>query len=206
MNHPAVEPARMLALGDSYTVGESVPESSSWPMQLAARLREKGLDFGEVKIIAQTGWTTAELQTAINSAKITPPFDYVSLMIGVNNQYRSEDLRRYRNEFNTLLLHAVAFANRCKDRVLVLSIPDWSVTPFAKQDKRSTKHIAKEIDAFNAEAKSICRKRGVQFIDITSVSRDRGGEPDMLTTDGLHPSPAMYARWVEIIIQQHFSG
>lgn len=206
MNKSAVEPARMLVLGDSYTVGESVPESSSWPMQLAARLREKGMDFGEVKIIAQTGWTTAELQAAINSAKLTPPFDQVSLMIGVNNQYRSEDLRRYRSEFNILLLHAIAFANRCKDRVFVLSIPDWGVTPFARQDKRSMKRIAKEIDAFNAEAKSICRKRGVQFIDITNVSRDCGGNPDMLVADGLHPSPAMYARWVEVIIQQHFGG
>jgi lysophospholipase L1-like esterase len=175
-------------------------------VQLVAALHERGIDFAAPEIIARTGWTTNELQDAIDLAKPKPPYDLVTLLIGVNNQYRGGDLRRYRSEFAKLLLHAIALAGRDKMQVLVISIPDWGVTPFARSDKRGVKRIGKQIDAFNAEAHDVCRKNGVRFIDITPASRERGGEPDMLASDGLHPSAAMYARWVEVIVREAFTG
>ncbi len=198
-------PKRYLALGDSYTIGESVAESGRFPVQLVAALREHGSEFAAPEIIARTGWTTNELQDAIDLAKPKPPFDLVSLLIGVNNQYRGGDMRRYRSEFGKLLQHAIALAGRDKSQVLVLSIPDWGVTPFARTDKRGAKTIGKQIDAFNAEARDVCHKNGVRFIDITPTSRERGGDTDMLAPDGLHPSAAMYARWVETIVREAFT-
>lgn len=195
---------RYLALGDSYTIGESVAESARFPVQLAKGLRERGQEFAEPEIIARTGWTAGELQSAIDLAKPKPPFDLVTLLIGVNNQYRGGDLRRYRSEFGKLLMHAIALAGRDKANVWVISIPDWGVTPFARNDKRGAKTIGKQIVAFNAEARDVCHKNGVRFIDITPTSRDRGGENDMLAGDGLHPSAAMYARWVEVILTEAF--
>ena len=205
MNATAVSPKRYLALGDSYTIGESVPEAGRFPVQLVAALHEQGLAFAAPELIARTGWTTAELQAAIDLAKPKPPYDLVTLLIGVNNQYRGGDLRRYRSEFTKLLLHAIALAGRDKQQVLVISIPDWGVTPFARKDKRGGKRIGKQIDAFNAEALDVCNKNGVRFINITAVSRDRGGDAAMLTADELHPSAAMYARWVEVIVRDGFS-
>lgn len=200
----ASAPKRYLALGDSYTIGESVAEAGRFPIQLVAALREQGIQFDAPEIIARTGWTTAELQEAIDLAKPKPPYDLVTLLIGVNNQYRGGDLRRFRSEFAKLLLHAIAFAGRNKQQVLVVSIPDWGVTPFARNDKRGARRIGKQIDAFNAEAHAICAKSGVRFIDITPISREGGGEAPMLAADGLHPSAAMYARWVEAIVEQAF--
>jgi lysophospholipase L1-like esterase len=205
MNAVVAAPKRYLALGDSYTIGESVAEGARFPVQLSAALREQGQDFAEPEIIARTGWTTNELQDAIDLAKPRAPFDLVTLLIGVNNQYRGGDLRRYRSEFSKLLMHAIALAGREKSQVLVVSIPDWGVTPFARGDKRGSKRIGKQVDAFNAEAHDVCRKNGVRFIDITPTSRDRGGDTDMLAGDGLHPSAAMYARWVEVIVREAFT-
>lgn len=204
MNAVAVAPKRYLALGDSYTIGESIAESGRLPLQLTAALRAQGRDYDDPEIIARTGWTTKELQDAIALAKPKAPFDLVTLLIGVNNQYRGGDLRRYRSEFSKLLMHAIALAGRDKNQVLVLSIPDWGVTPFARNDKRGSRRIGKQIDAFNAEAEDVCRKNGVRFINITRASRDRGGEIDMLAADGLHPSAEMYARWVEVIVREAF--
>jgi lysophospholipase L1-like esterase len=197
---------RYLALGDSYTIGESVAESGRFPVQLAARLNEQGHDYAAPEIIARTGWTTADLQAAIDLAKPRPPYDLVTLLIGVNNQYRGGDLRRYRSEFARLLVHAIALAGRDKRQVLVVSIPDWGVTPFARNDKRGSRRIGKQIDAFNAEARDVCHKNGVRFIDITPTSRERGGDTDMLAPDGLHPSAAMYARWVDVMLHDAFTA
>ena len=193
---------RFLALGDSYTVAEGLPASASWPQQLAQALRSDGANLAAVEMVAATGWTAADLLAAISASKPRPPFALVSLQIGVNDQYRGHDLRRYRKQFAELLLHAVALAGRDKSQVLVLSIPDWGVTPFAANDARGARRIGREIDAFNAEAKALCQKSGVRFIDITDSSRERGGDADLLAADGLHPSAAMYARWVQIIRQQ----
>jgi lysophospholipase L1-like esterase len=186
-----------LALGDSYTIGEAVPENGRWPVQLARALREEGIDLGDPRIVATTGWTTDELEWGIDSAEPLGTFDLVSLLIGVNNQYRNRSAVGYSGEFHTLLQRAIKFAHGRAERVLVLSIPDWGVTPFAANDQRDAATIAREIDAFNAAARSMCAKEGVAFVDITPVSRERGSEAAMLAEDGLHPSAAMYALWTQ---------
>ena len=186
-----------LALGDSYTIGESVPEDGRWPVQLAHALRADGIALADPRIIAATGWTTDELEWGIDSVQDLGTFDFVSLLIGVNNQYRSRSAVGYGGEFHTLLLRAIRFAHGRADRVLVLSIPDWGVTPFAAGDKRGAEAIGSEIDAFNAAARTVCAKEGVAFVDITPVSRARGAEAEMLAADGLHPSAAMYTLWAQ---------
>ena len=181
-------PPRYLALGDSYTIGESVPEVQRWPVQLAASLQ-----IDAPTIVARTGWTTDELDDAINHAKLKPPYDLVSLLIGVNNQYRGRPLAEYEHQFETLLRRAIGFAGGKPGRVFVVAIPDWGVTPFAHG--RDGAKIARELDAFNAAAQKICAKHGVAFVDIAPIYRERGREAAMLSGDGLHPSGAMYALW-----------
>ncbi|QNP41747.1 SGNH/GDSL hydrolase family protein [Lysobacter solisilvae (ex Woo and Kim 2020)] len=186
-----------LALGDSYTIGEAVPEDGRWPVQLARALREEGIALADPRIIATTGWTTDELDWGIDSAEPLGSFDLVSLLIGVNNQYRNRSAVAYAEEFHTLLQRAVRFARGRADRVLVLSIPDWGVTPFAASDLRDAATIGAEIDAFNAAARTMCGKEGVAFVDITPASREHGTEAGMVAADGLHPSAAMYALWTQ---------
>ena len=183
-----------LALGDSYTIGEAVPESGRWPVQLAARL-----GWNAPAIVAQTGWTTDELSLAIDAAALAPGYARVSLLIGVNNQYRGRTVANYAAEFRVLLDRAIGFAGDDAARVFVVSIPDWGVSAFAARDGRGRARIGREIDAFNAAASAVCAARGAGFIDITPTSRDRGGESDMLAEDGLHPSGAMYSRWADDI-------
>jgi lysophospholipase L1-like esterase len=189
-----------LALGDSYTIGEGVDEAGRWPMQLAQALRDEGIDLANPRIIAQTGWTTDELDVAINQAEPLGEYDFVSLLIGVNNQYRGRGLNEYRLQFSQLLERAIGFAGGYVNRVIVLSIPDWGVTPFAQEHPRSAALIGEEIDAFNTAAREICAAAGVAFIDITPVSRANGGEAEMLAADDLHPSAAMYAQWVKLAL------
>ncbi|MFC5571343.1 SGNH/GDSL hydrolase family protein [Lysobacter yangpyeongensis] len=184
-----------LALGDSYTIGESVPEDGRWPVQLARALREEGIALADPRIIATTGWTTDELEWGIDAVEPVGTYDFVSLLIGVNNQYRNRSAVAYGGEFHTLLQRAIRYARGRADRVLVLSIPDWGVSPFAANDKRDAATIAREIDAFNAAAQQVCAKEGVAFVDITPISRERGAEAEMIATDGLHPSGAMYTLW-----------
>ena len=189
-----------LALGDSYTIGESVPEAGRWPRQLAAALRAQGLALDDPRIIATTGWTTDELSAAMDAAEPLGRHDFVSLLIGVNNQYRGWNLGEYRVEFADLLERAIALAGDRPGRVLVLSIPDWGVTPFGRASGRDTAEIARQLDAFNAAAADECAARGVAFVDITPVSRERGAEPGMVADDGLHPSAAMYAEWTRLAL------
>lgn len=194
-----------LALGDSYTIGEGVPEAGRWPLQLAAALRDEGIALAEPQIIARTGWTTDELSAAIDAAQPQAPFAFVSLLIGVNNQYRGRDVAEYRDQFSALLERAIALAGGRADRVLVLSIPDWGVTPFAaaqyaQQRGRDGARIARELDGYNAAARAVCAANGVAFVDITPVSRARGDEAAMLVDDGLHPSAAMYAQWTALAL------
>lgn len=191
---------RFLALGDSYTIGEGIAPAGRWPERLAAGLREAGLDIGEPEIVARTGWTTDELDAAIDAAAPRGHFALVTLLIGVNNQYRGRDLDQYRAQFAALLERAVGFADGHAGRVLVPSIPDWGVSPFAERDARGPVRIAAEIDAFNAAAQATCAARGVAFVDITAITRVRGAEPAMLADDGLHPSAAMHALWVEALL------
>ena len=191
---------RYLALGDSYTIGEGVAPDGRWPAQLARTLRDEGIALGGPDIIAATGWTTDELDAAIDVARPADDHDLVSLLIGVNNQYRGRSVDEYRHEFSALLERAIGFAGHRSDRVLVLSIPDWGVTRFGHASGRDLAAIADELDAYNSAAHDICAMRGVAFVDITPVSRDRGAAPDMLAEDGLHPSAAMYARWTQLAL------
>lgn len=198
----AIEPTelRYLALGDSYTIGEGVPEAARWPVQLARGLRADGLPMADPEIIARTGWTTGELDAAIDAVHPLAEYDLVSLLIGVNNQYRGLGVDEYRMQFSALLERAIGFAQGRRERVLVLSIPDWGVTPFARRELRSAARIADEIDACNHAAQEACAQRGIAFIDITAISRARGAEPGMLVEDGLHPSVAMYAEWTRLAL------
>jgi len=198
-----------LALGDSYTIGEGVPEEQRWPAQLVFRLNEVGIAFELSQIIAKTGWTTAELSTAMAVTTFNPPYECVSLLIGVNNQYRGYSVEVYQAEFSTLLNQAIALAGNRPDHVLVLSIPDWSVTPFAQRSGRDSAHIAEEIDKFNRVNFLESQKRKVHYVDITPLTRQWGAEAEMLAEDSLHPSGAMYQLWIpEIfpVVQKIFSA
>lgn len=189
---------RYLALGDSYTIGEAVAAAGRWPAQLATALQEAGVVVDAPQIIATTGWTTDELDAGIDAAAPRGPFDLVSLLIGVNDQYRGRSVDDYRPRFTALLERAIAFAGQRPARVLVLSIPDWGVTPFARDNGRDPAQIAHELDAYNAAAQSICAQHAVAFVDITAVSRAHGAETAMLAEDGLHPSALMYTEWTRL--------
>ena len=193
---------RYLALGDSYTIGEGVDASEGWPVQLAAAMREAGVRMADPTIVARTGWTTTELLAAIDSIS-TPlerDYDFVSLLIGVNDQYRGLTGGAFREGFLKLLTRVVNFAGGDAQRVVVVSIPDWSVTPFARSDPRGATAIAAEVDAFNAIALESTRQAGGQFVDITVLSRRAASDRTLLAADGLHPSRNMYALWVRTIL------
>ncbi|MGO4876078.1 SGNH/GDSL hydrolase family protein [Pedobacter psychrotolerans] len=184
-----------LALGDSYTIGEAVAPQESFPFQLQDLLSAKNLDVSSPRIIATTGWTTDELQIAIKQADIQKKYDFVTLLIGVNNQYRGYPIERYKEEFSALLQNAIVFASGRKDRVFVVSIPDWGSTPFGKSSGKDINTIAKEIDAFNAVNQSIALAAGVSYTDITPASRNAATDLGLVAKDGLHPSGKMYASW-----------
>jgi len=186
---------RYLALGDSYTIGESVDEAERWPNQLADFLKAGGVPV-EVTIIARTGWTTQELWDGMQARQIDPPYDLVSLLIGVNNQYRGYDIHEYREQFVFLLNKSIEYTNGNPKRVIVLSIPDWGVTPFARG--RDTAQIAKDIDAFNAVNREESGKAGVYYVDVTPISREAVGDRSLVAADGLHPSGKMYIEWAKL--------
>ena len=182
-----------LAIGDSYTIGEAVPIPENFPYQTTALLRKAGMEIADPMIIAQTGWTTDELAASIREHALQEQFSMVSLLIGVNNQYRGRELEQYKEEFSSLLQQAIAFAGDKADHVFVLSIPDWGVTPFAEGRDRAA--IAKAIDEFNAAAKEIAVDAGAQWLDITDSTRENGINPSYLAEDGLHPSGPEYSIW-----------
>lgn len=185
-----------LALGDSYTIGEAVPGESTFPFQLIQKLRESGLKINDPEIIAQTGWTTDELIEAINKKNDTSSYDLVTLLIGVNNQYRGYPMEVYRKEFAELLKRSITYAGGKKGNVLVLSVPDWGVTPYGKE-KGNITDVSREIDAFNLISKEETSKLGVTYIDITTGSRNAASDTTLIASDGLHPSGKMYANWVD---------
>lgn len=187
----------MLCLGDSYTIGEAVNEHERFPNQTADLLRDRHFNFNAPRIIATTGWTTDELQKAIDDSNIDETYDIVTLLIGVNNQYRGRDIENYKIEFDRLLQQAITFAGKRADRIFVLSIPDWGVTPFAQDRDRS--QIAIEIDAFNKANKEIAQQAGVYYLDITPVSRNAMVDNALVAGDGLHPSGKMYGLWAAML-------
>jgi lysophospholipase L1-like esterase len=191
---------RFLALGDSYTIGEGVGEDERWPMRLAAMLRERGVAVGDPQIVARTGWTTDELSAAIDEADPQGPYALVTLLIGVNNQYRGRDAGEYRAEFAALLARAIGFAGGEPSRVVVLSIPDWGVSPFAEGRDRA--RIAAEIDAYNAINRDEAARAGARWVDVAPQSRDAGPDPAWLATDGLHPSGRAYQVWANLALPE----
>ncbi|MGC6422111.1 MAG: SGNH/GDSL hydrolase family protein [Flavobacteriaceae bacterium] len=184
-----------LALGDSYTIGEGVTASERWPEKLVEDLKNRGLILDSLQIIAQTGWTTDELLLGVLESPVLPAYDLVTVMVGVNNQYRGRSLENFRNELAILLEKSIDYAGKEHEKVFVISIPDWGVTPFAGQ--RDKVKIASEIDAFNAEIKKLCESFQLRYIDVTEISRKAAQDPTLLADDGLHPSGLMYAQWVE---------
>ncbi|MBX2894237.1 MAG: SGNH/GDSL hydrolase family protein [Cyclobacteriaceae bacterium] len=182
---------KFLALGDSYTIGESVVEPERWPNQLAEKLK-----LSKPTIIATTGWRTDQLKAAIEAAKLKHEYDLVSLLIGVNNQYQGRPIEIYEQEFEELLQMSIMLAKGKTENVLVVSIPDYGYTPFgkAKQEK-----ISAELNQYNAINKRIADKYGIRYFDITPISRKGLEDAELIAPDGLHPSGKMYAQWVELI-------
>jgi len=185
----------LLCLGDSYTIGESVQPFENFPNQTINLLKREGYAFEAPEIVARTGWTTDELQGAIDKHALKDPYDLVTLLIGVNDQYRGRAVEDYRPRFESLLRQAIHFANGKADHVIVLSIPDWGVTPFGKD--RDTKQISTEIDNYNSVNKAIAEKYKVGYIDVTAASREANSDPQLIASDGLHPSAKEYAKWSE---------
>lgn len=191
---PAVGIA-FLALGDSYTIGEGVRTGARWPVQLAQMARAQGVPLQAPDLIARTGWTTAELQAAIVAAHNEQVYGLVSLLIGVNNQYRGQTVAQYRVEFRALLRTAVHFAGGQPQRVVVLSIPDWGQSPFAARQGRDPARTAAEIDRFNAVARNECQQAGIAFVDITPLTRAAAGDATQFTRDGLHYAGLHLRQW-----------
>jgi lysophospholipase L1-like esterase len=191
---------RMLALGDSYTIGESVAADERWPVRLASRLRSTGVSVADPVIVARTGWTTDELAKGIDATPPSGTFGLVTLLVGVNNQYRGRSTDEYRTQFRAVLARAIAFADAHAPRVIVVSIPDWGVTPFARRSGRGAARIATEIDAFNAIARDEALHAGARFLDVTPVSRRAALDPELVASDGLHPSGVMYEEWARLLL------
>ncbi len=189
---------RFLALGDSYTIGTSVEAADRWPVQLAALLRERGIAVADPQIIATDGWTTGDLRAGVESAAPAGPYDLVSLLIGVNDQYRGLDVDAYRAEFRWLLRLAVSLAGGDPTRVIVLSIPDWSVTPFA--EGRDRERIAGQIRQFNEVNRAETASAGARYVDVMPSSRRAATLPGLIAADGLHPSGEMYTEWAALAL------
>ena len=185
-----------LALGDSYTIGESVETDERFPVQLAEKLTKNGYLVGSPEIVAQTGWTTDELAAAIESRELKEKYDLVTLLIGVNNQFRGRDSDEYRVQFAELLQTAINFAGD-ETSVIVISIPDYGVTPFGEQ--RNPDKIAEEIDLFNQINGEETQKTDAHYVNITGISRQAANNSELVASDGLHPSGEMYRLWVEEI-------
>ena len=186
-----------LALGDSYTIGESVSPTDIFPVQLVNMLQKENVNVKSPDIVAVTGWTTANLLNALQSQQLKHNYTFVTLLIGVNNQYQGRSLEEYKTQFSRLLDSAIHFAGNNRKNVFVLSIPDYSVTPFASGSDQ--KNIAIQIDEFNAANKIISENSGVQYVDITPISRNAKNDLSLVAPDGLHPSGIQYSKWDELL-------
>ncbi|MDT0688564.1 SGNH/GDSL hydrolase family protein [Salegentibacter sp. F188] len=189
-----------LALGDSYTIGESVEVDERWPVQLVEALRERGYKVAPPKIIAQTGWTTEDLLRGIESElNVQRDFDLVSILIGVNNQYQNKPIDEYEIELREVFRKAINHSKTRENGVFALSIPDYGATPFGEANAEV---ISEEIDEYNAVFRQVAEDYEVDFYNITPVSREAESDPDLVAQDGLHPSGLMYRYWVEDIVAE----
>jgi lysophospholipase L1-like esterase len=192
-HHPS-----LLCLGDSYTIGESLPLHEGFPYQLVQQLRRNSWAFQAPEIVAQTGWTSGELAQHLLHHQYQDHYDFVTLLIGVNNQYRGLALADYATDGQFLLKKALHFTKEQAKRVMVLSIPDWGLTPFAAN--RNKKNIAEEIDAFNKTMAGLAQKAGVHFVNITEELRTEANNPQVLAKDGLHYSAQTHGKWAEKLV------
>jgi lysophospholipase L1-like esterase len=188
---------RILALGDSYTIGQGVAPDDNWPSQLAAALRNDSWEVGELTIVARTGWTTADLSDAMNHADLHGTYDLVTLLVGVNNQYQGLSVEEYGQQFSDLLQRAVRLTGQRAGRVIVVSIPDWGVTPFAHETNADSAAVAAAIDKFNSVNKVMTEQAAAVYVNITPITRQMS---DAVVDDGLHPDPEQYSKWVQTIL------
>lgn len=192
--------SNFLALGDSYTIGEGVARDDRWPVQLAKALRVGGTDVLDPRIVAVTGWTCADLSAALDREPSGRQYAMVTLLIGVNDQYRGGSADAYRKPFTDLLHRAIALAGGVPSNVIVVSIPDWGATPFGQAERRGSDAIGNAIDAFNVVNREEAVRAGVRYVDVTPVSREVRTDRSFAADDGLHPSATMYAKWVELAL------
>lgn len=190
---------RYLALGDSYTAGYLVPKQQSLPYQLVRRLAANGFKTARPEVIAHNGWNTRQLLDTLSRKKPTGNFDIVTLFIGVNNQYRGYTLPDYESDMTQLVKDCVRYAGKNKAHVLIIGIPDWSITPFGAD--KNPQQMALEIADFNTINKKVSEKMGVKFIDMFSISRKMKEDPEAVASDKLHPTEKTYAIWADYIFQ-----
>ena len=202
---PTPDPVRYLALGDSYTIGQSVPESGRYPVQFVEQLKSDGVVVDTLRILAVTGWTTGNLKSGMETAKLDSNYNLVSLLIGVNNQFQGRPIGEYEQHFNDLLDSAIVHGSGDPDNVFVLSIPDYAYTPFG-QGRPNPAQISAELDAFNALNRSLTEARGIRYYDITPISRLGLEQPELVATDNLHPSGEQYRRWVDVFYEEVKKG
>ncbi len=189
-------PLTLLALGDSYTIGEGVNEEERWPNQFIQVAYENGVDFSSSRIIAETGWKSYDLINAIESSNFEKKYDYVSLLIGVNNQFNSRPINEFKNDLDKLLVK-INNLKKKSGSVLIISIPDWGSSPFGEGFDRN--EISNEINTFNNSLKSFANINGLKYVDVTEISRRATNEPNLITDDNLHPSGVMYLEWAKKI-------
>lgn len=190
-----------LALGDSYTIGESVVTGMRWPAQLVEELREKEVLINSPKIIAKTGWTTDNLLNAMDANLGNEKYDLVSVLIGVNNQYQNKSIEAYETDLNTIFTEAISSSKTGKEGVFVVSIPDYGATPFGAAN---AVEIGREIAEFNAVLKKVAEEFELSYYDITPISKMAKSDRSLVANDGLHPSGKMYRLWVELFLEEVF--
>ena len=194
---------KYLALGDSYTIGEGEKSENSYPLQVVELLGREGFSFSNTKIVAKTGWTSGELLEAVEKENIIPnAFDFASLLIGVNNQYKGQPLEQFKADLAKLIEITLPYVGHQKDKLVLISIPDWGVTSFGQSGIRPTDQIAKEIDAYNEVVRLEALAYGLSFINVTDSYRNRGGISENMVADGLHPSRFIYREWAFFISEK----
>lgn len=196
LNSPSESPYSFIALGDSYTIGEGVNEDERWPNQFVDVAYENGVDFDQPMIIAETGWKTYDLLNAINQTNFTKKYDYISLLIGVNNQFNSRPIDEFEEDLNKLM-DEMKRIKKNDGSIIIISIPDWGYTPFGESSDMSD--ISEQINLFNSSLRKFATTNGLKYVDVTEISRRGINEPDLITNDNLHPSGIMYLEWAKKI-------